>query len=197
MSVEKLIKSIVALLPQNPFVTEQVGAAIDIAKKELTEEQLEKSLRVALEVTNFARETSSDNFFKYNLVIIALLKDVPNVESNKKFSLFETVANLVSNGLNSLKATEAESMRGNFKGELLKLARLAKENQDLFLVEIIALTDYLTEVISNESLSVEDELTVVGYAYVENNLRMSDLTLLNDVKKYYNKFIKVFEKQIF
>jgi hypothetical protein len=197
MTVEKLIKSIVAELPQIPFVTEQVGAAIDLAKKELDEEQLEKTLRITLEVTNYARQTSSDNFFKFHLVVISLLRNIPNIQKNKRFSMFETVSNLVGNKLSLLEETETEIERGKYKGEILKLIRLFNADQDLFLLEIITLIDELKPLTLKEELSVEELLDIVGYAYVENNLRMSQLALLNDVSKHYNKLIKIFEKTSF
>ena len=185
---ELLVKSIMAELPQIVFVTEQVATAIELAKENLSEDGFNRALRVTLEVTKFARETSQENYFKYHLVVITVLSSVPEVTKLKGFKKFETMNNIVEAGISELETTAEELTRGDYKGLLLKLARLYNSNQELFLVTILEMMD---------DFCYEYDSVDVGFAYIEANLRMSDLNLLSPIRTRYNKFMQLLEKAAF
>jgi len=194
MTVEqKLIQSITSELPQIDFVVDQVGAALALAADTLTESQFHRALRIATNVTKFAKETSEPQYFKYNLIITTLLKDVQNLEAHTGFKTFDTISNVVSKNIAELKTTEDEKSRGFYKGEVLKLARLFNANQELFLVEVLTLTDDL------QSLDLEAEVHpyLLGCAFIDANLRMCNFELLSSVQTYYNKFMSVLENTKF
>lgn len=194
MTVEqKLIQSITGELPQIDFVVDQVGAALALAADTLTERQFHRALRIAVNVTKFAKETSEPQYFKYNLIITALLKDVQNLSSHAGFKTFDTTSNIVGKNIEALKTTEDEKARGYYKGGVLKLARLFNLNQELFLIEVLSLTDDLEAL----DLVADVHPFLLGCAFMNANFRMCNFELLSSVQIYYNKFMSILENTKF
>jgi len=191
---EKLIKSITGQLPQIPLVIDQVGAAIKLAEAELNEESFKKALESANVVVSYAKEVSAPLYFKFNLVIDALIKNIPDVKSKKGFKSLQTTSNIVSDDLSQLEQTSEESERGYYKGEVLKLCRLIKENVDLFLVELADMHTNLKELKGEEILGGTDLEEALGLSFIFANIRMGDYIFPNSMQPYYNKFVIDLEK---
>ena len=83
---QALINTIEGNLPLgSPFITAQVTMALGLAKKYLSNQKRKydigdniylHSLRVAVDASKYALTISENNFYRYDLVVIALLHDI-------------------------------------------------------------------------------------------------------------------------
>ena len=189
-----LEQSIIEELPQIPYVIDQIGQALSWAKEVLTEGEYNKVLEVAWSVTKFAKETSELNFFKTHLVIASILSYIPNALEDQKFAVFDTASKAVEKTLKAItinpKLTEE---RGCFKSIALTLVPLAKQNEDYFTVMLLGIKQELNEILKGMKpvnvkapITSTDYITVLGYANVMANLRMSNLKLLDKTYKVFN-----------
>ena len=189
-----LEKSIIAELPQIPYVIDQVGSALKWAKEALTKGEYEKAIKIAWDVTEFAKESSDPNFFKTHLVIASLLSFIPDAAEKEEFKIFDTASQAVKKTLEAITINpELTEKRGCFKAILLTLAPLARTNEECFAILLYGIKHDLEEILSGMKeadiktpITPNDYIAVLGYANVMANLRMANLKLLDRTYKIFN-----------
>ena len=189
-----LEKSIIAELPQIPYVIDQVGSAIKWAKEALTEGEYNKAIEVAWDVTKFSKESSDPNFFKTHLVIASLLSFIPEALEKEEFKMFDTASQAVKKTLEAITIPpELTQERGCFKAILLTLAPLAKTSEECFALLLFGIKHDLEEILKGMKkaqiktpITPNDYIAVLGYANVMANLRMANLKLLDRTYKIFN-----------
>ena len=194
MTKTKLEKGIIELLPQIPYVIDQVGEALKWAKEELSEGEYNKTLKVAYDVAQYAKEVSDINFFKTHLVIASILSNIENPMANKRFEIFDTASKATEKALKDLIIDKKEvEDKGCFKSVLLRLVPLAKKDENLFATALIGIKHDLEEVVNamkkagvKTPITAQDYITILGYAFVMDNIRMARLNLLEKAWKIYN-----------
>ena len=90
-NIEKLEKSLYEILPQIPYVIDQVGDALKWVKEECKEGEYYKILSTAYEVSQFVADISNPNFFKTHLVLASILSNIKDVTQDEKFEKFPKV----------------------------------------------------------------------------------------------------------
>lgn len=199
MAKNKLEKSIYELLPQIPYVIDQVGEAIKWVKEELSEGEFNKALKVAYEVAQFASNISNPSFFKTHLVLASLLSNIPDVLTKEKFSNFDTASKATENAVRELAVpSEKTEEQGCFKAVMLHLIPLAKKDETIFAVALIGMKYDLEEILEGmkkvdvkSPVTAQDYVTILGYALVIANIRMSNLKLLDRTYEIYNDIVKL------
>lgn len=194
MAKTKLEKGIIELLPQIPYVIDQVGEALKWAKEELSEGEYNKTLKVAYDVAQYAKEVSDTNFFKTHLVIASILSNIENPMANKRFEIFDTASKSTEKALKDLVIDKKEiEEKGCFKSVLLRMVPLAKKDEHLFATALIGIKHDLEEVVEamkkadvKTPITAQDYVTILGYAFVIDNIRMARLNLLERAWKVYN-----------
>ena len=196
MAKSKLEKGIFEMLPQIPYVIDQIGEALKWAKEELSEGEYNKTLKVAFEVAQFAKEVSDPNFFKTHLVVASILSNIEDAKNDERFEKFDTASKATERALDDL-IVDKKSIeeKGCFKALLLHLVPLAKKDENLFVTALIGIKNDLEEIIkgmdktamTKSPITAQDYITILGYAFVLDNIRMARLNLLEKSWKIYNE----------
>ena len=189
-----LEKSILAELPQIPYVIDQVGEALKWVKEDLSDGDYTRLLEQTWEVTNYTRDISDTNFFKVHLVLGSLLSEIPDVLKNTKFEKFDTASKATENTIKDLIINPEDIQKyGNVKALLLKLIPLATKNPDCFAIFLISIKHHLQEILKGMKpvnvkvpITTDDYLIVLGYALIIANIRMANLKLLDRTYKIFN-----------
>lgn len=195
MAKSKLEKGILEFLPQIPYVIDQVGEALKWAKEVLPEGEYNKTLKVAYEIARFAKETSNPNFYKTHLVVASILSNIENATSDKRFEKFDTASKAVEKALKELVIEQEEiEEKGCFKSILLNLVPLAKKDENLFTTalmgikyDLLEITEAMKSANVKTPITAKDYVTILGYAFVMDNIRMAKLNLLDTSWKVYNE----------
>ena len=194
MTKPKPEAGIIEILPQIPYVIDQVGEALKWAKEELSEGEYNKTLKVAYDVALYAKEISNPNFFKTHLVVASILSNIKDSLENRKFEKFETTSKAIENAVKDLTVSpESIEKIGCFKSVLLNIVPLAKKDESLFTVFLIGIKHDLKEIVDGMKkadvktpITAQDYISVLGYAFVMDNIRMAKLNLLDKSWKVYN-----------
>lgn len=194
MVTEVKEQSIIEILPQIPYVIDQVGEALKWAKEEAPEGTYNKIVEVAYEVAEYAKSVSEPNFYRTHLVLTSILSNIDKAVEKERFSIFDTASKSTEKALKAFNIPTATIEKyGCFKAILVHLVPLAKENEDLFAVALIGIKHDLQEILKGmEKVNIktpitpEDYITILGYSFVMANIRMARLNLLDKVHKIYN-----------
>lgn len=189
-----LEKSILAELPQIPYVIDQIGEAFAWLKEDLEEGEYNRVLEQAWEVTNYAKSISDPNFFKIHLILGSMISEIPNALSNPKFAKFDTASKATENTVKKLTVDSKEVEKyGNIKALLLKLIPLAKEDENCFAVSLISIKQHLKEILKGMKpvgvktpITSEDYVVVLGYALIMANIRMANIKMLDSTYQIFN-----------
>lgn len=195
MAKSKLEKGILEFLPQIPYVIDQVGEALKWAKEVLPEGEYNKTLKVAYEIAQFAKETSDPNFYKTHLVVASILSNIEDATADKRFEKFDTASKAVEKALKELVIEQKEiEEKGCFKSILLNLVPLAKKDENLFTTaltgikyDLLEITEAMEKADVKTPITAKDYVTILGYAFVMDNIRMAKLNLLDTSWKVYNE----------
>lgn len=196
MTQAKLLeKSIIEQLPQIPFVIDQVGAAMKWVKEVKDEGEYIKTLKLTLDVAEYATKVSDVNFYRTHLVIGALLMDIDDAVNSPNFEIFKSASNSVEKTLKLLRAdTKVVEERGCFKALILHLIELAKTNEDCLVVLLYSILADLKDILDGMKkagvktpITAEDYISVLGYAFMLTNVRMADPKLLDSTREVLNK----------
>lgn len=195
MTKNKLEKSIYEMLPQIPYVVDQVGEALDWAKEELKEGEYSKVLKVAYEVAEFAKDISNPNFYKTHLVLASILSNIENVTKKDRFEKFDTASKATEKAIQELAIPQEEiEKQGCFKSVMLHLIPLAKKDEDLFTVALIGIKHDIEEILDGMKkadvktpITAQDYVSLLGYALVTTNIRMANIKMLDRTYLIYNK----------
>ena len=194
-NIELLEREIREILPQIPYVIDQVGAAMDWVKSEQDEGSYIKTLQFVRDVAAFTTKVSNPNFYKTHLVIAALLMDLDNPLHNEKFNVFKSASNSVENSLNELRIDpKLSEERGCFKSVTIHVSQVARKSQELFTILMYNILHELEEIIGGMEeagvktpITAADYIKVLGYAGVMANLRMSNLEYSDVTRSVVNK----------
>ena len=190
----KFEQGIIEMLPQIPYVIDQVGEALKWAKEEIPEGKYNKVLKTTYEVAEYAKNTSDQNFYKTHLVLANILSNIEKVTEQEKFTIFDTASKATEKDLKALDVSEeAIKKHGCFKAMLMHLVPLAKESEDLFAVALIGIKYDLEEIMAGlekakvkTPITKDDYVTILGCSFIMANIRMARLNLLDKVHKIYN-----------
>ena len=199
MTKDKLEKSIYEILPQIPYVIDQVGEAVKWAKEELSEGDYIKALKVALDVAKFAASISNPNFYKTHLVVASLLSNIEKVTENEKFEKFDTTSKAVEKAINAIIVPpEKVEEQGCFKSVLLHLVDLIKKDEELFAVALIGIkydleeiTEGMKKVDVKTPVTAKDYVSILGYLVFMDNIRLSNIKMLDRTYEIYNDIMKI------
>ena len=194
MNIELLEKQLIELMPQIPYVVDQVGAAMKWVKEVQDEGDYYNTISYAIEVAKYVQKVSNPNFYKVHLVISALLMDIDKPFEDERFKIFDSASKSVENALRTIKLDEGNlETYGCFKAMNIHTTQLAQKDEDLFVVYMLALLEDLKdiskgmkEVGAKSPITPEDYVKVMGYDLVLSNLRMANLSLLNDSREVVN-----------
>lgn len=187
--------AILSELPQIPFIIDQVDNAIDWCIEAHDKGVVARVLNTALDVAKYVKEISDPNFYKTHLVIAALIGDIDGVLEDEKFGMYKTASHAVENTIKKViidpKLTEE---RGCFNALNIWLTRLAREDENAFVVLLYGILNDLKEVVaglkqvnSKAPITPQNYITVLGYAYVLSNIRMANLNLLDRTRVLVNE----------
>ena len=187
--------SIMAELPQIPYVMDQVSDALDWAEGIMTESKFEHTLRVTLDVAKYVKSISDPNFFKTHLVVGSILAKIPNVLKEEKFARFDTASKAVEKAVEALVEPESEvEKRGPFKSLAIHLIPLAQAKEEYFILELIEIKHNLKEILDGMKpvnvktpITPKDYIYLLGIALVMANMRMANLKFSNEAYKVYNE----------
>lgn len=189
--IQILEKGIIELLPQIPYVIDQVGKAMEWAKEEYEEGTYYKNIEFTLNVAKYVTKISEPKFYKTHLVVAALLMDIPNVLDNPKFEVFKTPSKSIENTLeNIVIKPELNEKYGCFKGLSIHAANLARVNQEYLAILLYSILSDLEEVTRGMEkmdiktpITAEDYVKILGYSYVMQNLKLSKFEFYNETKE--------------
>lgn len=187
------INSIMAEVPQSPFVIDILGRAVDICY-ETYKDNLDKFgdlLDLAIETAKFLSEGKSEasqTLFKYHLVAACLLVGVPA----DKYTTLDTASGTVKDATTLLTGI---IFNNGWKQTWLTVNEIVKYDMDLLYPVLIVLKDAADKVASNENPTVTDKYILAGLAYLEVSLRTSNITVPNKMYPTYNKFMNIMMKK--
>jgi len=200
----QLEKSIIEQLPQIPYVIDQVGEALKWAKEVLDEGEYNRMLKIAYDVTEFTKSISDPNFFKTHYVIATILSGIENAKSDERFVKFDSASKAVEKTLDLI-AIDPKNIeeKGCFKSIMMHLIPLAKENMELFTVELINIKHVLTDILEGTKkanvkspITAANYISILGYALVIANIRMANLKMTNEAYKIYNEISVILNNEL-
>ena len=203
-NTELIEREIREILPQVPYVIDQVGAAMDWVKSEQDEGTYYKTLCFVRDVAKYASKISTPAFYKTHLVIAALLMDLEDPVSNEKFNVFKSASNAVENMLNTLRIDpKLSEERGCFKAVAIHLAQVARKDVEAITVLLYSVLHELQEIVMGMEeakvktpITASDYIKVLGYANVMTNLKMTRLDLSNNAADVMNEIGVLLNKKV-
>ena len=189
----KQVNSIMSKLPQNPFIVDVVGKAIEISYKN---RDINKEYSVVLEladkVAEYTTANSSTTSYKYALIAAILLAGVPSEE----YEVIDTASGTVKD---YVEAFTAFAFADGYKKTWLELNNLIKKDSDLLYLALLVMVNNIEIILkleNEEGPTTKDKYDLAGMAYIEVSLRKSAITIPNRQYDLYNKFMSLVMKKI-
>ena len=189
----KQVNSIMSKLPQNPFIVDVVGKAIEISYKN---RDIGKDYSVVLEladkVAEYTTANSSSTSYKYALIAAILLAGVPSEE----YEVIDTASGTVKE---YVEAFTAFAFADGYKKTWLELNNLIKKDSDLLYLALLVMVNNIEVILKledEEGPTTKDKYDLAGMAYIEVSLRKSAITIPNRQYDLYNKFMSLVMKKI-
>ena len=189
----KQVNSIMSKLPQNPFIVDVVGKAIEISYKN---RDIGKDYSVVLEladkVAEYTTANSSSTSYKYALIAAILLAGVPSEE----YDVIDTASGTVKE---YVEAFTAFAFADGYKKTWLELNNLIKKDSDLLYLALLVMINNIEVILKledEEGPTTKDKYDLAGMAYIEVSLRKSAITIPNRQYDLYNKFMSLVMKKI-
>ena len=189
----KQVNSIMSKLPQNPFIVDVVGKAIEISYKN---RDINKEYSVVLEladkVAEYTTANSSTTSYKYSLIAAILLAGVPSEE----YEVIDTASGTVKD---YVEAFTAFAFADGYKKTWLELNNLIKKDSDLLYLALLVMVNNIEVILkleNEEGPTTKDKYDLAGMAYIEVSLRKSAITIPNRQYDLYNKFMSLVMKKI-
>lgn len=189
----KQVNSIMSKLPQNPFIVDVVGKAIEISYKN---RDIGKDYSVVLEladkVAEYTTANSSTTSYKYALIAAILLAGVPSEE----YDVIDTASGTVKE---YVEAFTAFAFADGYKKTWLELNNLIKKDSDLLYLALLVMVNNIEVILKledEEGPTTKDKYDLAGMAYIEVSLRKSAITIPNRQYDLYNKFMSLVMKKI-
>ena len=185
----KQVNSIMSKLPQNPFIIDVVGKAIEIcAKYTPYTDNLDSVLELADATTEYVSKYSSATSYKYALIVAPLLVDIPY----DKYEVIDTASGTVKE---YVEAFSDLILADGWKNTWIQLNNLVKKDPDLLYPALYNMVQLLEIMTKQETLSINDKYQLAGMAYIEVSLRKSAITIPNRQYELYNKFMGLIMKK--
>lgn len=189
----KQVNSIMSKLPQNPFIVDVVGKAIEISYKN---RDIDKDYSVILgladKVAEYTTANSSTTSYKYALIAAILLAGVPSEE----YEVIDTASGTVKD---YVEAFTAFAFADGYKKTWLELNNLIKKDSDLLYLALLVMVNNIEVILkfeNEEGPTTKDKYDLAGMAYIEVSLRKSAITIPNRQYDLYNKFMSLVMKKI-
>ena len=189
----KQVNSIMSKLPQNPFIVDVVGKAIEISYKN---RDISKEYSIVLEladkVAEYTTANSSTTSYKYALIAAILLAGVPSEE----YEIIDTASGTVKD---YVEAFTAFAFADGYKKTWLELNNLVKKDSDLLYLALLVMVNNIEVILkleNEEGPTTKDKYDLAGMAYIEVSLRKSAITIPNRQYDLYNKFMSLVMKKI-
>ena len=184
----KQVNSIMSKLPQNPFIIDVVGKAIEISYNFYRDDdKMEGILNNTIQIVDFVNDISTPTRYKYHIIAANLLVGVPE----KEYEVIDTASGVVAD---SVKLVTAALNNTGFKDLWVQMNTISQRDMDLMYVVLVNLTSLLECLISKEHLELADRYILAGLAYIEVSLRKSAITIPNKQYPVYNKFMSILMK---
>ena len=215
---QALITTLYTNLPTDNFmVCEQVKIALGIAKKYLSgvarkydveDNMYTHALRVALDASIYAKSISESGFYRYDLVIIALLhdviEDVDSSELRKDLEAFRMPnnQNKILEGIFALTNNDGKIAEiGKAKYMVSKFNELSKGPKEIFAIKLMDRIDNLTCLSLLDRTDNEQDLFSSYYLastqLIFDELSIADYVVPNSTYIYYNELISILNKNRF
>lgn len=184
----KQVNSIMSKLPQNPFIIDVVGKAIEISYNfHKEDEKMEGILNNTIQIVDFVNDISTPTRYKYHIIAANLLAGVPE----KEYEVIDTASGVVAD---SVKLVTAALNNTGFKDLWVQMNTISQRDMDLMYVVLVNLTSLLECLVTKEHLELADRYILAGLAYIEVSLRKSAITIPNKQYSVYNKFMSILMK---
>ena len=184
----KQVNSIMSKLPQNPFIIDVVGKAIEISYNfHRDDDKMEGILNNTIQIVDFVNDISTPTRYKYHIIAANLLVGVPE----KEYEVIDTASGVVAD---SVKLVTTALNNTGFKDLWVQMNTISQRDMDLMYVVLVNLTSLLECLISKEHLELADRYILAGLAYIEVSLRKSAITIPNKQYPVYNKFMSILMK---
>ena len=184
----KQVNSIMSKLPQNPFIVDVVGKAIEVSYNFHKEDnKMEVILSNTIQVVDFVNEISTPTRYKYHIIASSLLAGVPE----ENYAVIDTASGTVTD---AVKLVTTAVYNSGFKDLWVQMNTIAKKDMDLMYVVLVYLTGLLEFTVAKEHLELADRYILAGLAYIEVSLRKSAITIPNKQYPVYNKFMSILMK---
>ena len=189
----KQVNSIMSMLPQNPFIVDVVGKAIEISYKNRdVDKDYSVVLGLADKVAEYTTANSSSTSYKYALIAAILLAGVPSEE----YEVIDTASGTVKE---YVEAFTAFAFADGYKKTWLELNNLIKKDSDLLYLALLVMVNNIEVILkfeNEEGPTTKDKYDLAGMAYIEVSLRKSAITIPNRQYELYNKFMSLVMKKI-
>ena len=189
----KQVNSIMSKLPQNPFIVDVVGKAIEISYKNRdVDKEYSVVLELADKVAEYTTANSSTTSYKYALIAAILLAGVPSEE----YEIIDTASGTVKD---YVEAFTAFALADGYKKTWLELNNLVKKDSDLLYLALLVMVNNIEIILkleNEEGPTTKDKYDLAGMAYIEVSLRKSAITIPNRQYDLYNKFMSLVMKKI-
>ena len=189
----KQVNSIMSKLPQNPFIVDVVGKAIEISYKNRdVNKEYSVVLELADKVAEYTTANSSTTSYKYSLIAAILLAGVPSEE----YEVIDTASGTVKD---YVEAFTAFAFADGYKKTWLELNNLIKKDSDLLYLALLVMVNNIEIILkleNEEGPTTKDKYDLAGMAYIEVSLRKSAITIPNRQYDLYNKFMSLVMKKI-
>ena len=189
----KQVNSIMSKLPQNPFIVDVVGKAIEISYKNRdVNKEYSVVLELADKVAEYTTANSSTTSYKYALIAAILLAGVPSEE----YEVIDTASGTVKD---YVEAFTAFAFADGYKKTWLELNNLVKKDSDLLYLALLVMVNNIEIILKHENEegpTTKDKYDLAGMAYIEVSLRKSAITIPNRQYDLYNKFMSLVMKKI-
>ena len=189
----KQVNSIMSKLPQNPFIVDVVGKAIEISYKNRdVNKEYSVVLELADKVAEYTTANSSTTSYKYALIAAILLAGVPSEE----YEVIDTASGTLKD---YVEAFTAFAFADGYKKTWLELNNLVKKDSDLLYLALLVMVNNIEIILKHENgegPTTKDKYDLAGMAYIEVSLRKSAITIPNRQYDLYNKFMSLVMKKI-
>ena len=189
----KQVNSSMSKLPQNPFIVDVVGKAIEISYKNRdVNKEYSVVLELADKVAEYTTANSSTTSYKYALIAAILLAGVPSEE----YEVIDTASGTVKD---YVEAFTAFAFADGYKKTWLELNNLIKKDSDLLYLALLVMVNNIEVILkleNEEGPTTKDKYDLAGMAYIEVSLRKSAITIPNRQYDLYNKFMSLVMKKI-
>lgn len=181
----KQVNSIMAKLPQNPFIIDLIGKGIEISER-YNIENFDFRLKLADKAVEFVSKISKPNFYKYHIILSVLLSGVPAED----YEMLDTASGTVKESVELISKFE---FNDGYKDMWITLNEIAKKDTDLLYIALLLMTGLAEVAIGDESIA--GSYVLAGLAYLEVSLRKSAITIPNNQYELYNQFMNLMMKK--